>query len=102
MFIGRTDAEAEAPILWPPDVKSQLTGKDHNAGKEWGQEKKWATEDEMVGWHYQFNGLEFEQTPGESETGKPGLLQSTGSQRVRQDLVTEQQPQLGRGISCLY
>ena len=73
-----------------------------DAGKYGRQEEKGPTEDEMVGWHYQFNGHEFEHTPGESETGKPGLLQSTGSQRVRQDLVTEQQPQLGRGISCLY
>ena len=102
MFTGRTDAEAEAPILWPPDAKSQLTGKDPNAGKDWGQEKKRATEDEMVGWHHRFGEHEFEQTPGESETGKPGLLQSMGSQRVRQDLVIEQQPQLGRGIRCLY
>ena len=52
MFIGRTDAEAEAPILWPPDPKNRLTGKDPNAGKDWGQEKKRATEDEMVGWHH--------------------------------------------------
>ena len=63
----RTDAEAEAPILWPPDVKSQLTGKDLDAGKDWGQEEKGATEDEMVGWHHQPNGHEFAQTPGDSE-----------------------------------
>ena len=49
IFFGRIDAEAEAPILWPPDVKSQLTGKDCYAGKDWGQEEKWVTEDEMVG-----------------------------------------------------
>ena len=52
MFIGRTDAEAEAPILWPPDMKCQLTGKDPDAGKDWGQEEKGTTEDEMVGWHH--------------------------------------------------
>ena len=52
MFIGRTDAEAEAPILWPPDAKSQLTGKDPNAGNHWGQDEKRVTEDEMVGWHH--------------------------------------------------
>ena len=51
MVTGRTDAEAEAPTLWPPDVKSQLIGKDPDAGKDWGQEEKGATEDEMVGWH---------------------------------------------------
>ena len=61
----RTDAEAEAPILWPPDAKSQLTGKDPHAGKDWGQEKR-VTEDEMVGWHYWLNGHDFEQTPGDN------------------------------------
>ena len=63
-FIGRTDAEAEAPILLPPDGKSQFTGKDPDAGKDWGQEEKGTTEDEMVGWHHWLNGLEFGQTPG--------------------------------------
>ena len=52
---------------WPPDAKSQLTGKDPDAGKDGGQEGKGMTEDEMVGWHHQFNGLEFEQIPGDSE-----------------------------------
>ena len=66
MFIGRTDAEAEAPILWPSDAKSQFTGKDPDAGKDRGQEKQ-VTEDEMVGWHHRLNGYEFEQTPGDSE-----------------------------------
>ena len=65
MFIGRTDAEA--PILWPPDAKSQLIGKDTDAGKDWGQKEKWATEDEMVGWHHRLNGHEFAQTPGDNE-----------------------------------
>ena len=55
IFIGRTDPEAEAPILWLPDVKSQLLGKDPDAGKDWRQEEKGATEDEMVGWHHQLN-----------------------------------------------
>ena len=63
IFIGRTDAEAEAPILWPPDVKSQLIGKNPDA--DWGQEEKGMTE--MVGWHHRFNGHEFEQTPGHTE-----------------------------------
>ena len=66
-FIGRTDAEAEAPIFWPPDVKSQLTGKDPDAGKGWRQKEKGATEDEMVGWHHRLEGHEFEQAPGDSE-----------------------------------
>ena len=59
IFIGRTDAEAEAPILWSLDAKSQLTGKDPDAGKDWGKEKA-MTEDEMVGWHHCLNGHEFE------------------------------------------
>ena len=67
IFIGRTDAEAEAPILRPPDAKSQLIGKDPHAGKDWGQEEKGTTEDEMAGWHHQLNGHESEQTPGDSE-----------------------------------
>jgi len=66
IFIGRTDAEAEAPILWPPDVKSQLLGKDPNAGKDWRQEKR-ATKDEMVGCHHRLNGHEFEQTLVDNE-----------------------------------
>ena len=67
MFIGRIDVEAETPILWPPDVESWLIWRDPDAGKDWGQEEKGATEDEMVGWHHQLNGHEFEQTPGDSE-----------------------------------
>ena len=67
IFIGRTDAEAEAPVLWPPDGKSQLIGKDLDAGKDGGQEEKRTTEDEMVGWNHWLNGHEFEQTLGDSE-----------------------------------
>ena len=67
IFIGRTDAEVESPILWSPDGKSQLTGKDSDAEKDWGQEEKWVTEDEMVGWHHWLDGHEFEQTAGDSE-----------------------------------
>ena len=67
IFIGRTSAEAEAPILWPPVAKNLLTGKDTDAGKDRGQEEKGAAEDEMVGWHHQLNGHQFEQTPGDSE-----------------------------------
>ena len=57
-FIERSDAEAEAPILWPPDTKNWLTGKDPDAGKDWRQEEKGTTENEMVGWHHQLNGHE--------------------------------------------
>ena len=66
IFIGRTDAEAEAPILWPPDAKSWLIGKDSDAGKDWGWKEKGATEDEVVGWHHGLNRYEFEQTLGDS------------------------------------
>ena len=59
IFIGRIDAEAETPILWPPDVKSWLLWKDPDAGKDWGQGEKGKTEDEMVGWHHQLNGHGF-------------------------------------------
>ena len=67
IFIGRTDAETEVPVLWPPDVKSQLIEKDSDAGKDWRQEEKGTTEDEMVGWHHRLSGQEFEQTPGNGE-----------------------------------
>ena len=67
IFIGRTDAEAAAPIFWPPDVKSRLIGKDPEARKDWRQEEKGATETEVVGWHHWLNGHEFEQTLGDSE-----------------------------------
>ena len=63
IFIGRTDAEAETPILWPPDAKNWLIGKDPDSGKDWRQAEKETTEDEMVGWHHWLNGHEFDQTP---------------------------------------
>ena len=63
VFIGRTDVEAETPIIWPPDVKNWLIGKDPDAGKDWRQEEKGTTEDEMVGWHHRHNGHEFGWTP---------------------------------------
>ena len=67
IFIGRTDAEAEIPILWPPDAKNWLIGKDPEARKDWWQEEKGMTEDEMVGWHHQLNGHEFEWAPGDGD-----------------------------------
>ena len=60
VFIGRTDAEAETPLLWPPHAKSQLIGKDRDAGRDWGQEEKVVTKDEMAGWHHQLDGHEFD------------------------------------------
>ena len=64
IFFGRTDAEAETPILWPPDEKNWLIWKDPNAGKDWRREEKGMTEDEMVGWHHWLDGHEFEEAPG--------------------------------------
>ena len=72
IFIRRTDAEAEAPILWPLDAKNWLTGKDSIAGKDWRQKEKGMTEDEMIGWHHQLDGHEFEQAPGAGD-GQGGL-----------------------------
>ena len=72
VFIGRTDAEAEAPLLWSPDGKSWLIWKDPDAGKDWGQEEKGTTEDEIVGWHHPLDGHEFEQGLGVGD-GQGGL-----------------------------
>ena len=72
IFIGRTDAEAETPILWPTDAKNWLIGKDSDTGKDWRWEEKGTTEDEMVGWHHQLDGHEFEQAPGVGD-GQGGL-----------------------------
>ena len=66
IIIRRTDAEAEAPILWLPDEKNRLIGKDPDDGKDWRQKEKWETEDGMVGWHHWLNGHEPEQTLGDS------------------------------------
>ena len=90
IFIGRTDAEAETPILWPPDAKNWLIGKDPDAGKDWRQKEKGTTEDEMVGWHHRLDEETHQVNSGSWWwTGKPGMLQSMGSQRVRHDWVTE-------------
>ena len=66
-FFGRNDAKAETPVLWPPGGKSGLIGKDSDAARDWGQEEKGTTEDEMVGWHHRLSGCEFEQAPGDGE-----------------------------------
>ena len=90
MFIGRTDAEAETPILWPPDAKNWLIGKDPDAGKDWRQEEKGMTEDEMVGWHHRLNRhWVWVCSRSWRWTGKPGMLQSMGLQVVGHDWVTE-------------
>ena len=98
IVIGKTDAEAETPILWPPDANNQLIGKDCDAGKDWRHEEKGMTEDEMVGWHHQLNGHEFEQAlrvgDGQGslvcckESQRVGQVQRV-IKRVRHDWVTE-------------
>ena len=82
IFIGRTHTKAEAPILWLPDVKNWLIGKDPVAGKDWRQEEKEITEDEMVGWHHQLDGHEFEQAPGAADGQRSLVCCSLGSQRL--------------------
>ena len=71
-FLGRNDAKAETPVLWPPHTKGCLIGKDFDAGRDWGQEEKGATEDEMAGWHHGLDGRESERTPGDGD-GQGGL-----------------------------
>ena len=90
VFIGRTDVEAETPILWPPHAKSWLIGKDSDAGRDWGQEEKGTTEDEVAGWHHRLDGHEFGLNSGNWWwTGRPGVLRFMGSQRVGYDWATE-------------
>ena len=84
IFIGRTDAEAE--ILWPPDAKSWLTGKDPDAGKDWGQEEKGVTNDEMAGWHHCLNGHGFEQAPGVGD-GQGGLARCSPWDHKESDMT---------------
>ena len=90
VFIGRADAEAETPILWPPNAKSWLIGKDFDVGTDWGLEKKGTTEDEMAGWHHWLDGYRVWVNSGSWWwTGRPGVLRFMGSQRVGHDWVTE-------------
>ena len=85
-----TDAEADTPTLWPPDVKNQLVGKDPDAGKDWRQEERGMAEDEMVGWHHpQWWTWVWVVSGSWWWTGKPGVLQSMGSQRVGHNWATE-------------
>ena len=88
IFIRRIGAESEAPILWLPDVKSRLTSKDPDAGKDWRQDEKGMTEDEMVGWHYWLNGHEFDQALGDS--AEQGSLVSCSPLRCKELDMTKQ------------
>jgi len=90
IFIGKTDADTETPILSPPDAKSWLIWKDPNAGKDWGQGEKGITEDEMVGWGHQLQWTWVWVDSGSWWwTGRPGVLWFMGSQRVEHDWVTK-------------
>ena len=90
VFIGRADAEAETPVLWPPHAKSWLIGKDPDAGRDWGQEEKGMTEDEMVGWHHLLDGTWVWVNSGSWWwTGRRGVLRFMGLQRVGHDRATE-------------
>ena len=91
IFLGRANVEAEAPIFWPPDVKSQFIRKDPDVGKHWGQEEK-GEQDEMVGCHHRLSGhIDWANSGRQWRTGRPAILQFMGSQRVRHDCVTGQQ-----------
>ena len=88
-FFGRHDAKAETPVLWPPHAKSWPIGKDSDAGRDWGQEEKGTTEDEMAGWHHRLDGRESEWTPGVGD-GQGGLACcDSWGHRVGHDWVTE-------------
>ena len=99
IFIERTDVEAETPILRPPDAKNWLIGKDPDSGKDWRQEEKETTEDEMVGWHHWLNGHEFEQAPGVGD-GQGGLVCCSPRGRKESDM-TEQLNWTGRTLKYL-
>ena len=106
-FFGRDDTEAETPVLWPPHVKSWLIGKDSNAGRDWGQEEKGTTEDEMAGWHHQLDGHESEWTPGVGD-GQGGLACCDSWSRKESDTTerlnwTELTPtDLSSGLKCTH
>ena len=87
-FFGRNDAKAETPVLWPPHAKNWLIGKGSDAGRDWGQEKKGTTEDEMAGWHHWLDGSESEWTPGVGD-GQGGLASCDSWGRKESD-TTEQ------------
>ena len=89
IFTGRTHAEAENPMLWPPDVKNQLTGKDPDAGKDWRREETGTTEDEMVGCHHRVDRHEFKQAPGVGDGQGSLVCCSPWGRRVPHDWVTE-------------
>ena len=88
-FFGRNDANAETPVLWPPHAKSWLIGKDSDVRRDWWQEEKGTTEDEMAGWHHWLDGFDWLNSRSWWWTGRPGELRFMGSQRVGHDWATE-------------
>ena len=103
VFIGKTDVETETPVLWPPDAKSWLIGKDPDAGKDWGQEEKRMTEDEMVGWHHRLNGHRFGWTPGVGD-GQGSLVccsSSGGKESERTEWLIWTEWQTASGNWCV-
>ena len=88
VFIGRIDAKAETPVLWPSHAKSWLIGKDSDAGMDWGQEEKGTTEDEMAGWHHQLDGHESQWTPGVGD-GQGGLACCSSWGRKESDMIEQ-------------
>ena len=103
-FFGRNDAKAETPVLWPPHAKSWLTGKDSDAGRDWGQEEKGTIEDEMAGWHHWLNGCESEWTPGGGDG--QGALACCGSWGRKESDTTEwlnrTEPNMKKNILYIY
>ena len=102
ILIGRTDADA--PIFWPPDVKNWLIGKDPEAGKDWRQEEKGMTEDEMVGWHHQLNGHDFKQALG-ARDGQGSLVYCSPWGRIESDMTeqlnnTNNKNNLSKSVFC--
>ena len=102
MFFGRNDAKAETPVLWPPHAKSWLIGKDPDGGRDWGQEEKGMTEDEMAGWHHWLDGREFELTPGVGNGKSHGWRSLVGcSPRGRKELDTTERLHFHFSLSCI-
>ena len=99
VFTGRTDAKAETPILWPPHAKSWLIGKDSDFGRDWGQEEKGTTEDEMAGWHHWLDGYEFEWTPG-AGNGQGGLVCCDSCGRKESDMTERLNWTEGLRLTC--
>ena len=96
IFIGKTDAEAKTPILWPPDAKNWLISKDPDAGRDWGQEEKGTAEDEMVGWHHRLHEHEFEQAPG------VGAIMDREAWHAAVHGVTKSRTQLSDWTECVF